>query len=227
MNADCGAHALSAAMLARKASRSTTASAWGSVMPGSPHERRHRRRQLVRHVGGRDRPAGLARTEATPWRKAAIEPASCGSRPAASSDPAKPARTSPAPAVPSHGDPLRLTRVGRPACATRVRRPLSSTVAFQRSAAAVAWPSGSASTASRVVSSMLASSPAWGVSSAGTSNVAGRCCSALASTTTGTPSSRAIASWTRRRHRCPGRRPRPARARDPRRPPGRGRRPAG
>ena len=66
---------------------------------------------------------------AAPCSQEPTEAASYGVRPAASSAPISPVRTSPAPAVASHGTPVVVTRTSPAGVATSVRRPLSSTTA--------------------------------------------------------------------------------------------------
>src|SRR5262249_15416767 len=83
--------------------------------------------------------ASLAASRAArPCRKAAAEAANlAGSRPCASSAPARPESTSPDPAVASHGVPVGLTNAGssRSGVATTVVEPLSNTVAPSSAAA--------------------------------------------------------------------------------------------
>ena len=109
-----------------------------------------------------------ARVAAAPCSQEPTDAASYGVRPAASSDPIRPVSTSPAPAVASHGTPVVVARTRPSGVAIRVRRPLSRTTASYVVAAARAWCSGRASTSARSTPAMAASSPAWGVSTAGT-----------------------------------------------------------
>src|SRR3954471_1004898 len=134
-------------------------------------------------------PSWPASAAAAPCTQEPPEPASNGSKPAATRAPQRPARTSPAPAVASHGVPVVETRTLPVGVATNVWRPLSSTTASYRSAASRANRSCSDSTRSRSTPSMRASSPACGVSSVGTPSGPVTCCSPSASTTTGTASS--------------------------------------
>ncbi len=91
-----------------------------------------------------------------------------GSRPWASSAPARPESTSPEPAVASQGVPVGLTStVGRPGEATTVVEPLSSTVTPSCSAAWRACSSRAASMRAGSVRSSRPSSPACGVISVG------------------------------------------------------------
>ena len=117
--------------------------------------------------------------------------ASQGSRPAASRAPMSPASTSPAPAVASQGSPVVVTRTRPSGRATSVCRPFSRTTASKRCAARRACTSGRASISSRARPSIAASSPACGVSTAGTPSGPSTWASASASTTTGTSSARA------------------------------------
>lgn len=105
----------------------------------------------------------------SPCRYAAAIPACGGSSPCASSAPARPDRTSPLPAVASHGVPVVFTNTGSSPSggATTVVEPLSRTHAPNSVAASRACSSRRASTSAGSLPSRRPSSPACGVSRVG------------------------------------------------------------
>ena len=110
-----------------------------------------------------------------------------------------PASTSPAPAVASQGSPVVVTRTRPSGRATRVCRPFSRTTASNRRGRESRVHERPGLDRRRAASpSMAASSPACGVSTAGTPSGPSTWASASASTTTGTASASAVAQRSAR-----------------------------
>ena len=143
--------------------------AWAPVFRAAFQRARARPRGSPARRRGRsaDRPA----RRTSPRRRAATNPPrprrTARAPPPAARRSARRGRR-PRPAVASHGTPVVVIRTGPSGRATTVRRPLSSTTASYRAAASRAWRSGAASIPPRGSPVIRDSSPACGVSTAGT-----------------------------------------------------------